>query len=171
MFSRSRERVHLRLDKRKNLAQRNLGKGMGFSLLAAAWFMTDVWRNLVTSFFKRIAIKMGCFLIPLILWKVISTDWIVTIPKTSGGVVRFYPENSPLWATPKPTPPFTDFRREIVAKYGSGAGPSLRTGTVLIRPNWLMMIAKISAIMMIVFSVFAIREIWRSMFQAPKVEQ
>lgn len=75
--------------------------------------------------------------------------------------MRYYPENSPIWSPPKPTPPFSNFQRQFSAEFGSGNGPSLHRDTGSISLNWIIIIVKILGILIIFGIVFVMRELWQ----------
>lgn len=123
----------------------------------------DFFRDPIKLFLKRTMIKLGCLLFLLIIWKSISADWVVKIPKTAGGFVRYYPRNSPVWNPPRPTLPFSTFQEQFSAEFGSGSGPSLYSNSDRISLNWIMISAKIFFILIISGIIFVIRGIWLAM--------
>lgn len=120
------------------------------------------FRDPVKIFLKKTLIKLGCLLLFLLIWKSISADWVVKIPKTAGGFVRYYPENSPVWNPPRPTQPFATFQEQCSAEFGSGNGPSLRSNAERISLNWIMIGTKLTISLIIFGIILAIIGIWRA---------
>lgn len=112
------------------------------------------------KFVRITAIRLVWLLILIYCWKMVSMDWLVTIPITSGGTIHHRPPNSPAWKAPRPTPPFTSFEKEAIIGFVSGAGPSVNPGTARLSPDWYLIGAEVILLMIVFSLILMIRGLW-----------
>lgn len=112
------------------------------------------------SSLRTYLIRLACLLLCLVVWKMISTDWVIRIQRKGGGIEIYYPKkNTPIWSPPRPSTGNENFADEL-KWFGSGAGPFLSSEGITISPNWPLIILKMFGIVAI-FSIFsAIRGVW-----------
>lgn len=106
---------------------------------------------------RNFVIKLAWTILFLIAWKSISTDWIVEIPKQSGGFLMYYPENSPAWIPPNPKAEYSSFEKQITLEFGSGSGPFLVSEATKISWNWQLIMIKIFVPLLISSIFYAIQ--------------
>jgi hypothetical protein len=107
---------------------------------------------------QKIFIKGVCVWLILGAWKLISTDWVIDIPKLSGGSLKYYPKNSPAWIPPKPKTGYSSFEKQITLEFGSGSGPFLNAEEIRISWNWNLILLKIFAPLIMFLIFFSIQE-------------
>lgn len=106
--------------------------------------------------------KLLLLFILLVAWKIVRTDWVVVWPWVSHNMspwsrsgpfeVTYRPPVSPMWRVPQPSHKgreYSTWERAIPTEGSHVEGP---TGPAHIRPDWLLIVLKISFPMMVMAS-------------------